>query len=296
MKVKPYLKFGAEDYAYAELTKELLVLFVNFPNVKFSTAHDVLDMDSNTCMPVWEQIAVDPAFRETNQIVKPPDWVLKKWKHGRNVVQRRAEAACKGRSRRTPKMENASGEPSRNDLRDRETEGRDALRLLCNIKTGDAHHVQQIAHIRLAIAVLPGHSTEDLRVALLCLQLPLDTQHVITFETTVGAIQYDDEVAPQFAVPAFTDVAYFLTLQTFCKSLWSASGVLSVKGPGKPTKQMYKDAMVALRFDSIQGSLGALAMRLCEASSGHAAPGQYGSGKKRRRRPPLEPQDPAVPT
>jgi len=88
-------------------------------------------------------------------------------------------------------------------------------------------------------------------------------------------------------VPAFTDIAYFLTLQEFCKSLWTASGGLGLKGPGRPTKTMYKDAMAALRFDSVQGSLAALAMRLCEALSDHAVPGQYGSGKKRRRRPRL---------
>eukprot|EP00969_Alexandrium_andersonii_P040265 1765418-Alexandrium_andersonii.AAC.1 len=43
----------------------------------------------------WGQIAEDPGFREAHEIAKPPEWVLKKWRHGRGVVQRRAEAARK---------------------------------------------------------------------------------------------------------------------------------------------------------------------------------------------------------
>jgi len=93
-------------------------------------------------------------------------------------------------------------------------------------------------------------------------------------------------------VPPFTDVAYYLTLRKFCDSLWAADNCLKLKGPGKPTKTMYKDAMAGLRFDSVQGSLHALAMRLCEVFSDNAVPGQYGHGKRRRRRPrPHKQQD-----
>eukprot|EP00969_Alexandrium_andersonii_P011666 508408-Alexandrium_andersonii.AAC.1 len=45
VKVKPYLKFSAEGYAYAELAKELVALFVNFPNALLPSARGVLEMD-----------------------------------------------------------------------------------------------------------------------------------------------------------------------------------------------------------------------------------------------------------
>ena len=38
--VKPYLKFSIEGYAYAELTIQLLALFVNFPNSVTASAAD----------------------------------------------------------------------------------------------------------------------------------------------------------------------------------------------------------------------------------------------------------------
>ena len=48
---------------------------------------------------------------------------------------------------------------------------------------------------------------------------------------------------------------------------WATNGSLLIKGLGKPTKQMYKDAMFGLRLASVQGSLKARAMQLCELCS-----------------------------
>ena len=58
VKVKPFLKFSAEGYTYAELAKQLLALFVNYPNELLGSARDVLEMDPGACVAVWEQIAV----------------------------------------------------------------------------------------------------------------------------------------------------------------------------------------------------------------------------------------------
>ena len=110
-----------------------------------------------------------------------------------------------------------------------------------------------------------------------------ENQKFHTCEAGNSAIQDAKDVAPELSVPPFTDVAYYLALRKFCESLWGAHGQLKLREPGKPTKTMYKDAMSALRFDSVQGNLGALAMRLCEVfSDSAAAPGKYGRGKRRR--------------
>ena len=212
----------------------------------------------------------------------PPEWLLKKWRHGRGVVQRRAEA-----TRNLPtkqKRDDTKEGLSRGDLRDRELEGQDALRVLCNARNADSHHAQKIAQLRHLMEAVPGHTTEDLRVAVLSLRLSLDAHHVVLCESADAGVEHAQEVAPELAVPPFTDIAYYLTLRKFCESLWEVDGSLKLKAPGLPTKTMYKDAMAGLRFDSVQGSLSALAMRLCEVFSGSAVHGQYGYGRKRRQR------------
>ena len=60
-----------------------------------------MERAQNEGVLVWELIAPGSEYRERNEIVMPPECVLKKWRHERGVVERRMETTSRNKAKRT---------------------------------------------------------------------------------------------------------------------------------------------------------------------------------------------------
>ena len=281
VRIQPWLGFKGVGEAFEKLCRQLVEMFVNFPNGLLDDVDAVERMGATAVIDFWEAVVKCDEYSVGLGIANPPPWVVEKYKAGRAVVAKRfgpdglggsvgeggagvsVEPGLLGPGR----LEGLAARAAMSAVEGIERENRDELAVLYKEWIPGMGLRDVVDRLRIHIASLPCSRVVHLRAAVMHAGLPMNE-----------AVHCVDGI-----LPAHTDVSYYSTLRSYFLDVLWRGGELVL--PQHLKKVDYENVMRALGISGISGKKRNLVIKIGEALNGklHGAHGSGRVGRKRKR-------------